>query len=288
MRGFPAGFLPVLAASVLAAFAFPSPARAADRLLVYAGSAARPPIEEAVALFERKTGVRVDVAFGGSGYVLSQLKLARRGDVYFPGSSDYMEKAKREGDVFPETERIVVYLVPAINVRKGNPKRIRTLEDLARPGVKVAIGNPEGVCVGAYAVEIVEKRFSPAGKEMFRKNVLNYMESCERTATALSLQQVDAVIGWSVFGHWDPERIETVPLPADEIPRIGYIPVAVSRHTKRRALAERFIDFLFSPEGREVFSRHAYFTTPAEAFAWIGAKRPVGGEYAVPPYWFDK
>ena len=122
---------------------------AADSLMIFAGAASKPPTEEAAKAFEAKTGIKVDVIFGGSGYVLSQMMLGKKGDLYFPGSSDYMELAKKKEIVYPETEKIIVYLVPAINVQKGNPKNVKTLKDLARPGLKVAIANPEGVCVGA-------------------------------------------------------------------------------------------------------------------------------------------
>lgn len=258
------------------------------KLLVYVGAASKPATEEVARLYERKTGVKVELVFGGSGYVLSQMKLSKEGDIYFPGSSDYMEKAKREGDVIAESERILVFLVPAINVPKGNPKGIRALRDLARPGVRVAIANPEGVCVGVYAVEIVEKEFSAKEKAAFRRNLVNYTESCEKTATAVSLKMVDAVIGWSVFEHWDPERIETVRLEKEQIPRIGYLAAAISRYTKDRAAAQAFIDFLAGPEGRAVFEKHRYFATAQDAASWIGDKKPVGGEYEVPREWIEK
>jgi molybdate transport system substrate-binding protein len=263
-------------------------AAAQDRILVFAGAASRPPTEEIAAIFEKKTGIKVETVFGGSGYVLSQMKLARQGDIYFPGSSDYMEKAKKDGDVFPETEKIIVYLVPVINVQKGNPHNIHTMGDLTKPGLKVAIANPEGVCVGAYAVEIIEKVFSLEEKTAFRKNLINYTGSCEKTATAISLKQTDAVIGWHVFEHWDPERIENVRLNPDQIPRIGYIPIAVSRFTKNRELAQRFVDFMLSPESRSVFRKYHYFATPEEATGFIGSGKPVGGEYAVPADWLKK
>jgi molybdate transport system substrate-binding protein len=47
-------------------------------------------------LFEQRTGAKVILHFGGSGQMLAQLKLAQRGDLYFPGSSDYMELASFE------------------------------------------------------------------------------------------------------------------------------------------------------------------------------------------------
>lgn len=73
---------------------FAVPAMAQEKLLVFAGAASKRPTEEAAALYEKKTGVNVEVVFGGSGYVLSQMKLAKQGDIYFPGSSDHMELAK--------------------------------------------------------------------------------------------------------------------------------------------------------------------------------------------------
>ncbi len=261
---------------------------AAETLLAYVGAASKPPTEKAAKLYEQKTGTKVRLVFGGSGYVLSQMKLTKQGDIYFPGSSDYMELAKRNGDVFPESEKIIAYLVSAINVRRGNPHNIRSLRDLLRPGLRVAIANPEGVCVGAYAVEILENEFSVKDKSAFRGNLVSYSESCEKTATAISLKMADAVIGWSVFEHWDPERIETIPLPAEVIQRIGYVPVAVSKFSKNRNAAEDFIDFLASQEGRAIYAKHHYFATAEDASKWIGAGKPVGGDYQVPVDWIKK
>ncbi len=263
-------------------------AHASQELMVFAGAASKPPTEDAAKAFEAKYGTKVLLTFGGSGFVLSQMILGKKGDLFFPGSSDFMELAKRRDAVIPETEKIIVYLVPAINVQRGNPKNIKSLKDLTRPGLKVAIANPESVCVGAYAVEIVEKNLSPSERELFRNNLVNYTESCERTATAVSLKAVDAAIGWRVFHYWDPERIETIPLPASQIVRVGYIPIAISRFTADRKAAQQFIDFLLSGEGKDIFRKYHYFMSPEEACAWIGEQKPVGGEYKVSEEWIKK
>ncbi|WP_126444872.1 molybdate ABC transporter substrate-binding protein [Sulfuricystis multivorans] len=267
--------------------AFAASAFAAESLLIFAGAATVPPTTDAAKAFEKKTGVKVDVVFGGSGYVLSQMKLAKQGDLYFPGSSDYMELAKREGYVLPETEKIIVYAVPAITVQKGNPHHIQGLKDLLKPGLRVAIANPEGVCIGAYAVEIFEKELTNAEREQLKANIKNYTGSCEQTATAISLKLADAVIGWRVFQYWDPERIETVKLPAAQIQRIGYIPIAISKFSKNRELAQRFIDFVTGPEGQAIYAKYSYFADPESAFKWLGAVKPVGGEYVVPQEWLN-
>jgi molybdate transport system substrate-binding protein len=255
------------------------------RLLIFAGAASKPATEEAVRIFQERFGRRVDVNFGGSGFVLSQMKLGKRGDLYFPGSSDFMEVAKKEGFVFPESEKILVYLIPAINVQKGNSKSIHSLKDLTKDGLRVAIANPEMVCVGTYAVEVVEKNFTSVEKEKFKKNLVNYTESCEKTANVISLKAVDAVLGWRVFHYWDPERIETIFLNPDEVPRIGYIPIAISKFTQDKALAQTFIDFLLSPAGKAIFRKYHYLMDLQEARHFTKPDTPVGGEYILPDEW---
>lgn len=257
------------------------------KLLIYVGAASKPPVEEIIKLYEEEKGVKVEVVFGGSGFILSQLKLAKKGDIYFPGSSDYMEIAKRDGIVFPETEQRVVYLVNAINVQKGNPKNILSLKDLCRPGLKIAIGNPEGVCVGAYAVEIIEKNMSAEEVTHFRKNLLTLTESCDKTAAVIALSTVDAVIGWSVFEHWNPELIESILLQKEEIVRIGYIPVAISVYTQDSTAAADFIRYVMSEKGKQVFRKYGYFAHVEEAEQYIGEKKSVGGEYQVPENWIN-
>ncbi len=260
----------------------------AGDLLIFAGAASKPPAVEVGRIYQQKKGVKVLATFGGSGFVLSQMKLARKGDVYFPGSSDFMEKAKKEGLVFPETEKIIAYLVPAINVQRGNPHQIRSLRDLLKPGLRLAMADPTGVCVGTYAVEVVEKNFNPRERELFRRNLVTMVESCEKTANLISLKGADAVLGWEVFESWDPERIQRIPLKPEEVPRIGYIPAAVARFTEDRTRAEQFVNFLISPESQTVFRKHGYLMSIQEARAHTLPNTPVGGEYDLPETWRRK
>ncbi len=267
-------------------FVFAQDVRSASKnLMIFAGAASKPATEEVIKSFKQKTGIGADVTFGGSGFVLSQMKLSQKGDLYFPGSSDFMETAKKEGLVFPDSERIIAYLVPAINVQKGNPKQIYTLRDLAKDGVRVAIANPPMVCVGTYAVEIIEKNLSPVEKEKLRKKLVNYTESCEKTASVISLRAVDAVLGWEVFQYWDSERIETVYLKPEEIPRIGYIPIAISKFVKDKILAQEFIEFLLSSQGKAAFQKYHYLMDVQEARRFTKPDTPVGGEYLLPEEW---
>ncbi len=256
-----------------------------QKVRIFAGAASKPALEEIKESLEKEANIRLEIVFGGSGYVLSQMNLSRRGDLYFPGSSDFMERAKREGSVFSDTERVIAYLVPAINVQKGNPKAILGLKDLTRSGIRLAIGHPERVCVGAYAVEVIEKNLAPLDKNQFMKNLVTYAESCEKTANLIALKAVDGALGWSVFQDWSPDRIETIYLRREEVPRIGYLPIAVSKFTRDRGLAQNVIDFIRSPQGKKIFQKHGYLTDPQEARQFTLRETPIGGEYVLPFDW---
>lgn len=254
-------------------------------LLIFAGAASKPPAEEIIKIFSQEKKVKVDITFGGSGFVLAQMKIAQRGDLYFPGSSDFMEKAKRENLVYGPTEKIIAYLLPAINVPRGNPKQIKRLRDLAKPGRRIGIADPETVCVGTNAVEVIEKNLAGEEKERFRQNIVAMVESCEKTANIVALRSVDAVLGWEVFAKWDPQRIETVLLRPEEIPRLGYLSIAVSTFTKNRKLAEDLLAFITSPIAQKIFQKHGYLTTVEETKKFTLAHVPIGGEYIIPAGW---
>jgi len=96
---------------------------------------------------------------------------------------------------------------------------------------------------------------------------------------------VDAVIGWEVFQYWDPERIETIYLKPEEVPRIGYIPIAISKFTHDKTLAQNFIDFLLSPTGKAIFRKYNYLMDLQEARRFTRPDTMIGGEYSLPDEW---
>lgn len=247
-------------------------------ITAFVGSASKPAAEEAARAFEQDTGIKVYLNFGGSGTMLSQIELSQSGDLYIPGSQDYMVKAERKNIVAPASVAKIAYLVPTIGVPHGNPKNVQSLADLARPGMEVGIGNPEAVCLGLYAVEILDYNHLLADVS---QNIVVHAESCEKIATLISLKSVDTVIGWDVFHHWDPENIDVVYLAPEQLPRLAYVPGAVTEFSKDKESARRFLDFLVSPPGQEIFQKWGYITTESEARKFA-PDAEIGGEYQLP------
>ena len=246
-------------------------------ITAFCGSASKHAMEEAAVSFQEKTGIEVFLNFGGSGTMLSQMKVAQTGDVYIPGSPDYMQIAAADDIVAPETITIISYLVPAILVQEGNPENIRQLSDLAREGIEIGIGNPEAVCVGLYAYEILEYN---GLLEEIEPNIVTHAESCSKTATLVALKSVDAILGWRVFSEWH-DTVDVVYLEPQQIPRLSYIPGAVSRFANDSESAQKFLDFLVSPDGQAIFAEWGYIATESEAREYA-PDAEIGGEYHLP------
>jgi molybdate transport system substrate-binding protein len=247
-------------------------------ITAFVGSASKPPMEEAAAAFEKETGIKVYLTFGGSGTILSQIELSHSGDLYIPGSPDYMVKAENKDVIESSSIKKIAYLIPVIAVQHGNPKNIQSLADLARPGLEVGIGNPEAVCVGLYAIEILEYNHL---LDQVSKNIIVNAKSCDDTATLISMKSVDAIIGWDVFHHWDPDNIDVVYLSPGQLPRIAYIPGAILKFTQDKTSSRRFLDYLVSPEGQAIFQKWGYITSESEAKK-LAPDAEIGGEYQLP------
>jgi len=239
---------------------------ASRTIVVFAGAAAAPVYSEAASMFESKYGVKVELRLGGSGTLLSAMKVAETGDVYIPGSPDYLLQANELGvvNLTVSQGKIMAYLVPAIIVQKGNPKNVTCLEDLAKPGIRVGIGDPASVCVGLYAEELLEVN----GLWMaVSPNIVTYAQSCEATAALIPTHAVDAIIGWHVFHYWNHDKADIVWIEPSKIQKISYIAGAVTTFARDRDLAARFLDFLASTDMRETWAKYGYFPTVEEAKA---------------------
>jgi molybdate transport system substrate-binding protein len=235
-----------------------------EKVVVFAGAASAPVLEEAAHMFKAKYGIAVELRFGGSGSVLSAMKISKTGDLFIPGSPEYLSQATKLGvvDVHEGHATVLAYLVPAIIVQKGNPKNITSLEDLARPGMRVGIGDPESVCVGLYAKDLLER----SGLwENVSRNIVVYAQSCDATAALIPAGAVDAIIGWHVFQAWTPDRADIVWIAPTKIPKISYIVGVLSTFAEHRSSAEAFLDFLTSRDAQAIWSKYGYFATEQDA-----------------------
>jgi molybdate transport system substrate-binding protein len=155
------------------------------------------------------------------------------------------------------------------------------LKDLSREGLRVGLADPDGVCVGLYAVEILDVN---GLLNEVRPNLLGMVESCAKAAAMIPLNLVDVVLGWREFAAWKPDVMTAVLLNPEELPRLAYIPAAMLKQAKNPQGANAFISFLKSKQGQAIFQKWGYLTdeNAARVFA---PKARIGGNYQLPEGW---
>ncbi|MDD3564854.1 MAG: molybdate ABC transporter substrate-binding protein [Methanothrix sp.] len=223
-------------------------------LLVYCGAGMSEPMEEIADLFEEREGVEVQYTFGGSAQLLSQIELYQTGDLYMPGARSDIESAIEKG--FVDETRDVVYHVPCIVTPKGNPAGIDSLECLAEPGVRVALGDPTGPAIGKVSKKILE---SLGIWDEVGENVVAFSGTVNELLVYVSLGQADAAIVWEDL--FNPDEMEMVEIPREKN-EIKVVSIGTLIFSEDKEVAERFMNFVVSEEGKEVFVDHGFVAYP--------------------------
>jgi molybdate transport system substrate-binding protein len=209
--------------------------------------------------FERTRGVRVEGDYAGSNLLLSRIKLSGQGDLYLPGDAWYVRQAEAEGLIASSVD--ACYLVPVLLVAQGNPQRIRGVADLARPGLRVGLGETRACAIGQVTEEILKKNgLDPAKVE---PNVAFRALTVNELGVQIKAGKLDAAIVWDAVAqaYLDAGQIIAIP-PERNV--ISTVPVAVLRSSKHPDLARAFQEFATSRRGREIWARHGYSTEPPE------------------------
>jgi|LGOV01.1.fsa_nt_gb molybdate transport system substrate-binding protein len=222
-----------------------------ESLLVYCGAGLRKPMDEIGQMFKEKYGVEIQYSYAGSAQNLSQIELSGEGDVYVPGALYYYNAAKEKDLVI--TQQSVAYHIPVIAVPKGNPANIQTLEDLTKPEVKVILGDPKSAAIGKITKKLLEENELYEGVE---NNTIALTATVNELVVYITMGQCDAAIIWedNVKGI---EEVEIIQIPK-EINMIKTIPVCTLKSSDKKEIAQKFVDFIVSDEGKEIFEKHGF------------------------------
>jgi molybdate transport system substrate-binding protein len=222
-------------------------------MLLYCGAGIRPPVAELTETFSREYNVKIVTDYAGSEVLLSKIKLTRRGDLYMPGDKHYVEQAAKEGMI--HSSKNVCYFVPTILVQKGNPKEIRSLEDLLKPGLKVGLGDSKACAIGRKTRLIFDKNNIPWIE--VEKNLKFQSQTVNELGLQIQAKSLDAVIVWDAIARYYSEHGDEVPIPLEKNV-ISTVNIGVLAFTKNPSLAEKFVEFTTSERGQAIFKKHLY------------------------------
>ncbi len=221
-------------------------------LRIYCAASQKVPVEEIARQYEREQAVSVELEYGGSETLLAGIELSHRGDVYLPADDSYLAIARHKGlvaEVIPITRMTAV-----IAVRQGNPKKVRALNDLLRPDVILAQGNPDMAAIGKLTRAMLEK----AGRwDEFRKHTKVLKPTVNDVANDLTVGTVDAGIVWDATVRQYP-KLEMVRVR--ELDGVtARVSAGVLRTSTQPEAARRFAAYLADPDkGLRVFVKNGF------------------------------
>jgi molybdenum ABC transporter molybdate-binding protein len=226
-------------------------------LTLYAGAMLRPAVEQTVADFGKREGVKVNTVYNGCGILVSQMRTqAQRPDVYFACDKSFMDMV---GDLFMDNEDVSTNRLVII-VKKGNPHGVKTLDDLGKPGLRVGVGHEKQCALGVLTQKALDEG---RVKEAVMNNVKTQLPAGDMLVNDMLAGALDAVVAYvsNMTGHDDELEAIAVDVPC----AVAVQPIAVGKESKHRQLTQRLLAAIRSAESKERFE--------ANGFRWKGGKK---------------
>jgi molybdate transport system substrate-binding protein len=209
----------------------------AEELRVAAASSLREPLERIAARFDsQRRDVRVQLAFGASSVLASQVRAGAPVDVLVSADSRIAERLEREG--LAAVRSTVTHNRLVVMAREGGP-RIEAPRDVAGPEVR-RIAIPEhAVPVGRYARQWLARHgIAEAVAERAVRT-----EHARATLTAVDQGLVDLAIVYVTDARLARRAHVALEIPDAEQPRIDYVALVLA-DARDPALARTFLEFL--------------------------------------------
>ena len=141
----------------------------------------------------------------------------------------------------------------AVLVPTGNPQKITSLDQLARPGWRIVVA-AERVPLGAYTRTALRR----AGAEDVLRNVVTEEPEASGVVAKVTQGEVDAGIGY--ISDLASGRVDGFALAPDIQVDVRY-DVALITTSTRRGAATAFVAWLRGPDGHGALTREG-FTVP--------------------------
>jgi molybdate transport system substrate-binding protein len=231
-----------------------------DTLRVFAATSLTDAFGELAKTFEEDNpGVEVRLNLESSTTLLAQIQQGAPADVYGSSAEEEMDKAVKDGLVAGEP-KIFAKNREVIMVPEANPANVRSLRDLAEPGIKLVLAE-EGVPAADYAVEILGKASARYG-DGYKADVLSNVVSREADVRAavgrVALGDADATFGYA--SDYTPdirERVGVIEIP-EELNIVATYPIAALKASRNPELARKWVDLVVSEEGQRVLEEWGF------------------------------
>jgi accessory colonization factor AcfC len=213
------------------------------------------PLVKAAKIFQERTGIVTTPVVGKAHVLYQESKINKIGDLFHIGAQYQGDIAEIESIITKSSRTILGFRRVVIAVPKGNPKNIKTIQDLTQKDLSLSIcatgclsGAWDDVCGRTRSLQFVRD---------IQKNITSFSDGCLGNCNKLMKKETDASFGWNVFGKAFPDQIETIELPESlQIRRTTNI--SIFSFSKKKVLAEKFIEFLKTPEVQNIYKEYGW------------------------------
>ena len=222
---------------------------------MYCAAGVLPPVEAVARSYEMNSGVTIQLQPGPSQTLLANIEITQRGDLFLPADDSYLALARDRG-LIAETVPLARMTV-MLAVRKGNPKNLRSLDDLLRSGVSIAQAG-DAAAIGKLTRDALQK----SGRwDEFERRVVVFKTTVTEVANDVKLGAVDAGFIWDALRQQYPD-LDVIPIAALTNVQ-ARVSVGVLRPSTQPDEALRFARHLGArDQGLIEFRRHGYEVSP--------------------------
>ncbi|MBV8451560.1 MAG: sulfate ABC transporter substrate-binding protein [Deltaproteobacteria bacterium] len=249
--------------------------------------------------WKQKTGsdLTINLSNGGSGKQARAIIDGLEADVVTLGLAYDIDAISQKAGLLPTNwqHRLPYNSTPYTStivflVRKGNPKTIKDWPDVVKPGISVITPNPKtsGGARWAYLAAWGYALQAPGGDEAKAKDFVTrlysnvpVLDSGARGSTTTFVERGigDVLLAWEneaylAINKFGRDKFEII-YPSASIlaePPVALVDKVVERHGTR-AVAEAYLEYLYSEQGQEIVARH-YFRPRLMAAAKSGPDFP--------------
>jgi molybdate transport system substrate-binding protein len=193
-------------------------------------------------------GWKVDFTFAGSSDLVTQLTQGAKADVFASADTKNMDKAAQAGllsgtPVNFASNTLVIVTAP------GNPKKVASLADLAKPGLSVVVCAPQVPC--GSATKTVE------GATKVTLNPVSEESSVTDVLTKVTTGQADAGVVYVTDALGVGDEVTEVDF-AESSAAVNTYPMAVLKTAPDQAMAKTFVDLVTSEAGQKILSQAGF------------------------------
>ena len=205
-------------------------------------------------------GVTVTFNFAGSQTLVTQIQQGAPADIFASASGTNMDTLVTGGFVDKAATQKFLTNILVVILPPANPANVQTLLDLAKPGLKVVLGDVS-VPAGKYARQILDNisKDPTYGTDFSTKvlaNVVSNETDVKQVVAKVQLGEADAGIVYVSDAIAAP-TLRTIEIPAN-LNVIATYPIAPLVKSANPDLAAQFITYVLSSDGQAILKKWGF------------------------------